>query len=140
MFNVWVDYPTLEEEQRILSQTTGRESPPRRIVLSDRQLLNMQKLIATIPVTQYIIDYAARLVRASRPDNPSAPDFIGKFVDWGAGPRAGQGLIWAGKAFAAREGPNCGHRFAGEANTKLLTQAFHWAFEGDNSQPLKADS
>ena len=104
MFNVWVDYPTLEEEQRILSQTTGRESPPRRIVLSDRQLLNMQKLIATIPVTQYIIDYAARLVRASRPDNPSAPDFIGKFVDWGAGPRAGQGLIWAGKAFAALDG------------------------------------
>ena len=104
MFNVWVDYPTLDEEQRILSQTTGGETPSPRIVLNDRQLLNMQKLIATIPVTQYIIDYAARLTRASRPNNPSAPDFIGKYVDWGAGPRAGQCLIWAGKAYAALDG------------------------------------
>jgi MoxR-like ATPase len=104
MFNVWVDYPTLEEEQRILTQTTGREAPPTQTVISDRQILNMQKLIATIPVTQYIVDYAARLTRASRPGNPTAPDFVRKYVDWGAGPRAGQCLIWGGKAFAAMDG------------------------------------
>ncbi len=104
MFNVWVDYPSLDEEQRILRETTGFEPPAIKTVLNDRQLLNMQKLIAAIPVTEYIIDYAARLTRASRPTDPAAPDFIRQYVDWGAGPRAGQALIWAGKAFAALDG------------------------------------
>ncbi|MCH8807691.1 MAG: MoxR family ATPase [Planctomycetes bacterium] len=104
MFNVWVDYPSLDEEQKILAKTTFGDRRELRIVLNDRQILNMQKLIAAIPVTDYIIDYAARLTRASRPADPAAPDFIRKFVDWGAGPRAGQFLIWGAKAFAAMEG------------------------------------
>ena len=64
----------------------------------------MQKLIAAIPATEYAIDYAARLTRSSRPADALAPDFIRQYVDWGAGPRAGQFLIWAGKAFAAMDG------------------------------------
>jgi MoxR-like ATPase len=104
MFNVWVDYPQLAEEQQILSRTTGGELHPLRTVLSDRQVLNMQKLIGAIPVTEYVIDYTARLVRASRPMDASSPEFVKKFVDWGAGPRAGQFLIWGGKAFAAMDG------------------------------------
>ena len=103
MFNLWVDYPTLGEEQQILAQTTGEEPPPLRTVLSDRQILNMQKLIAAIPVTEFVIDYAAALTRASRPNDPTAPDFIKKYIDWGAGPRAGQFLIWGGKAMAAMD-------------------------------------
>jgi MoxR-like ATPase len=101
MFNVWVDYPSLVEEQQILTRTTREPSHALRTVLSDRQLLNMQKLVAAIPVTEYIVDYVARLTRASRPKDPTAPEFVRKYVDWGAGPRAGQFLIWAGKAFAA---------------------------------------
>jgi len=104
MFNVWVDYPTLEQEQAILMATTQSEPQALRTVLSDRQLLNMQKLVAAIPATEYAVDYAARLARASRPADPAAPEFIRKYVDWGAGPRAGQFLIWAGKAFAAMDG------------------------------------
>jgi len=104
MFNIWVDYPSLEEERRILSTATAADAPELRTVISDRQLLNMQKLIAAIPVTDYVIDYAARLTRASRPNDPSAPEFIRKYVDWGAGPRAGQYLVLAGKAFAAADG------------------------------------
>ncbi|MBI5864563.1 MAG: MoxR family ATPase [Planctomycetes bacterium] len=104
MFSIWVDYPSLDEEMRILSQTTAAEQPTMRTILSDRQLLNMQKLIAAIPTTEYIIDYAARLTRASRPADRTATDFVKKFVDWGAGPRAGQYLLWAGKAFTAMEG------------------------------------
>jgi len=104
MFNIWVDYPSIEEERRILATTTRDEPRPLRHVLNDRQLLNMQKLIAAIPVTDYVIDYAARLVRASRPSDASAPDFVKRFVDWGAGPRAGQFLVWAGKAYAAMDG------------------------------------
>jgi MoxR-like ATPase len=104
MFNVWVDYPSLDEEQTILSKTTSDEPPPLRTVLSDRQLLNMQKLIAAIPATEYVIDYAARLTRASRPGDSAAPEFIRKYVDWGVGPRAGQFLVWAGRAFAGMDG------------------------------------
>ena len=104
MFNVWVDYPQLRDEQKILARTTQDAPPPLRTVLNDRQILNMQKLIAAIPVTEYAIDYAARLTRASRPVDPSAPDFVRKYVDWGAGPRAGQFLLWGGKAFAAMDG------------------------------------
>jgi len=103
MFNVWVDYPSLREEQQILARTTRGDATPLRTVLSDRQLLNMQKLIAAIPVTEYVVDYAARLTRASRPVDPAAPEFIRKYVDWGAGPRAGLFLIWGGKAFAAMD-------------------------------------
>jgi len=103
MFNVWVDYPSLNEEQQVLARTTAAELPELRTVISDRQLLNMQKLIAAIPVTEYAIDYAVRLVRATRPGDPSAPEFIRKFVEWGAGPRAGQCLLWGGKAFAAMD-------------------------------------
>lgn len=104
MFNIWVDYPSLDEERRILSQTTTPDSREMRTVLNDRQILNMQKLIAAIPATDYVIDYALRLTRASRPAEPASPDFVKKFVDWGAGPRAGQSLLWAGKAFAAMDG------------------------------------
>ncbi|MEP0847274.1 MAG: MoxR family ATPase [Phycisphaerae bacterium] len=104
MFNVWVEYPSLAEEQRILAATTQADPAPLRTLLNDRQLLNMQRIVAAIPVTDYVIDYAARLVRASRPGDASAPEFVRKFIDWGAGPRAGQYLVWAGKAFAAMDG------------------------------------
>ena len=104
MFNVWVDYPPLEEEQQILSRTTQSESAELPVVLNATRILNMQKLVAAIPVTEYVIDYAARLTRASRPGDSTAPDYVKKFVDWGAGPRAGQFLIWGGKAFAALDG------------------------------------
>ena len=69
-----------------------------------RAILNMQKLVRSVPVGDYVRDYVARLVRATRPRDPSAPDFVRKMVDWGAGPRAGQFLIWGGKAMAAMDG------------------------------------
>ncbi len=104
MFNIFVDYPTLEEERRILCATTTGEAASLRTVLNDRQLLNMQKLVNAIPVTDFVIDYVTRLTRSTRPGDPTAPDFIREYVDWGAGPRAGQYLIWAGKAYAAMDG------------------------------------
>ncbi len=103
MFNIWVDYPDLTEEMKILSTTTGSTPPELRIVLNDRQILNMQRLVANVPVSEYVIAYVARLVRATRPNDPTAPDFVKKMVDWGAGPRAGQCLIMGGKAVAAME-------------------------------------
>src|SRR5262249_27219919 len=63
-----------------------------------------QKLVRSVPVGDYVIDYVARLVRATRPADSTAPDFVKKMVDWGAGPRAGQFLVKGGQAMAAMDG------------------------------------
>lgn len=104
MFNIKVDYPTLDEEERILSSTTRSERPEVRKVLSGRAIVNLQKLVASVAVSEYIVKYVASLVRATRPKDPSAPDYVKELVDWGAGPRAGQFLIQGGKAIAAMDG------------------------------------
>jgi MoxR-like ATPase len=104
MFNIKVDYPLLEEERRILAQTTRDDLVELNKVLSGKAILNLQKLVRSVPVGDYVIDYALRLVRATRPKDPLAPEFVKRMVDWGAGPRAGQYLIWGGKAMAAMDG------------------------------------
>ena len=104
MFNIKVDYPSAAEEESILSATTRNEKPEIRKVLSGRAILNLQKLVGSVAVSEYIIKYAARLVRATRPKSDGAPDFVRELVDWGAGPRAGQFLIHGGKALAAMDG------------------------------------
>ncbi len=104
MFNIKVDYPTADEEEAILSSTTRSEKPEVRKVLSGRAILNLQKLVGSVAVSEYIVKYVARLVRATRPKSDGAPDFVRELVDWGAGPRAGQILIHGGKALAAMDG------------------------------------
>jgi MoxR-like ATPase len=104
MFNIKVDYPSVEEEKRILATTTKDETPELIKVLSGKAIVNMQKLVRSVPVGEYVIDFATRLVRATRPRDPSAPEFVRKMVDWGAGPRAGIFLIQGGKAMAAMDG------------------------------------
>jgi MoxR-like ATPase len=104
MFNIKVGYPTAEEEEKILAQTTRTEKVEIRKILSARAIINLQKLVQSVAVSEYIIKYVARLVRATRPRDPSAPPFVRELVDWGAGPRAGQFLINGGKALAAMDG------------------------------------
>ena len=104
MFNIKVDYPTQSEEEQILASTTRGERPEVRKVLSGRAILNVQKLVNSVAVSEYIIKYVSRLVRATRPKDDSAPAFVREMVDWGAGPRAGQFLIQGGKALAAMDG------------------------------------
>jgi MoxR-like ATPase len=104
MFNIKVDYPAIDEEKRILSMTAKDEVNEIQKVLSGKAILNLQKLVRSVPVGDFVIDFVTRLVRASRPKDPTAPEFIKKMVDWGAGVRAGQYLIQAGKAFAAMDG------------------------------------
>jgi MoxR-like ATPase len=107
MFNVKVDYPSLEEEEKILEATTTGERAEVRKVLSAKSILYLQKQISQIVASPFIITYVTRLVRATRPKDAAAPDFIKRLVDWGAGPRAGQNLINGAKAYAAMEGrPN----------------------------------
>jgi MoxR-like ATPase len=104
MFNIKVEYPTLDEEERILAVTTRNERVETRKVMSSRVIVNAQKLVSSVAVSEYIIKYVARLVRATRPKDATAPAFIRELVDWGAGPRAGQFLINGGKALAAMDG------------------------------------
>ncbi|OHB73663.1 MAG: AAA family ATPase, partial [Planctomycetes bacterium RBG_13_63_9] len=104
MFNIKVDYPSAAEEETILATTTRGERAEVRKVLSGKAILNLQNLVGKVAVSEYIVQYVARLVRATRPKDPSAPPFVRELVDWGAGPRAGQFLIQGGKSLAAMEG------------------------------------
>jgi len=104
MFNIKVGYPTADEEEQILQTTTRNEKQEVNKVLSAKAIVNLQKLVGSVAVTPYIVKYAAALVRATRPGDPSAPEYVKDLVDWGAGPRAGQFLISGGKAIAAMDG------------------------------------
>lgn len=104
MFNIKVDYPKLDEEEEILAATTTGVKNEVRKVLSAKSIVYLQRQIGTIEASPMTISYVARLVRATRPTDPTAPDFIRDMIDWGAGPRAGQFLITGGKAAAAMDG------------------------------------
>lgn len=104
MFNVKVDYPNLAEEERILNSASASERQEVRKVLSAKAILYLQKQIHAIEIGPLTVNYVARLVRATRPLDDTAPKFVRELVDWGAGPRAGQFLISGGKAIAAMDG------------------------------------
>jgi MoxR-like ATPase len=103
MFNIKVGYPSADEEERILASTTRNEKPEVRKILSAKAIVNLQKLVTSVAVSEHIVKYVARLIRATRPKDESAPKFVRELVDWGAGPRAGQFLINGGKALAAMD-------------------------------------
>ncbi len=103
MFNVRVDYPTQEQEIDIVRRTTGGDEPDLQVVLKAEDILTYQSLVRRIPVSDFVAEYAVRLVRATRPDD-GAPEFIRNYVSWGAGPRASQFTILAAKARAALRG------------------------------------
>lgn len=104
MFNIKVGYPTAEEEERILLAASRGEIEEVRKVLSAKAIINLQKLVHSVNVADSMINYVSRLVRATRPKDPSAPKFVQELVDWGAGPRAGLFLISGAKAMAAMDG------------------------------------
>ncbi len=104
MFNIKIGYPTASEEEQILLATTKNERPEINRVLSARAILNIQKLVTSVAVSEYVVKYVASLVRATRPTDEKSPAFVKELLDWGAGPRAGQFLIQAGKAMAAMDG------------------------------------
>ncbi len=104
LFNVMVKYPTRAEELEVMRSVTSATRPEINKVIDGAEILEFQQLIKRIPVTDHVFEYAASLVRATRPDEPDAPEFIKKYMAWGAGPRASLNLILAGKARAALRG------------------------------------
>jgi len=104
MFNVFVDYPSSTEEQSIVKSTTAVLSYELERILSAEDIVGFQQLVRRVPVSDHLIEYAVSLVRATRPSEPTAPEFVKNWVNWGAGPRASQYLILAAKTKAILEG------------------------------------
>jgi MoxR-like ATPase len=107
MFNVVIEYPSAEEERRILSLTTGTADPAIGVVASGAEIEQLHALVREVPAAENAIDFASRLVRATRPGGEAGdqvPDFVKEWVRWGAGPRAGQSLLLGAKARALLEG------------------------------------
>jgi MoxR-like ATPase len=104
MFLVRVDYPTLDQERQIARMTTSDKAPPLRRVLSPQDILGLQALVRAVEVGDTVVDAVVRLVRATRPQDPSAGADVKRYVSFGAGPRATQFLILAAKARAVLHG------------------------------------
>jgi len=103
MLHIHVDYPTAAEEERIVTETTGSAVPALDRVFGARELIEFQGLIRRVPVADFVVRYAVRLARSSRPEEGS-PDFVRQWVSWGAGLRAGQSLVLGAKARALLAG------------------------------------
>lgn len=104
MFNLWLDYPTFEEEVKIVESTTSPFIPDVKKVISHEDILLYQDLVRRVPVADDVVRYAVTLVGRTRPDAPDAPKMVKDFVSWGAGPRASQYLILAAKTRAVLDG------------------------------------
>ena len=104
MFLIEVDYPSEEEEVMIARTTTGDTLPELKHVLSAAEIIDFQHLVRRVPVPDHIYHFAAKLVRRTRPQGSTAPDWLKPLVSWGAGPRAVQYLILGAKSRAALTG------------------------------------
>jgi MoxR-like ATPase len=104
MFKVFVNYPNFDEEFEVARRTTTIQTDDIQAVLSGDDILELQRMVREVPVTDHVIRYALSLVRQTRVGHPGTPDFVEDKVAWGAGPRAVQFLILGGKARALLHG------------------------------------
>jgi MoxR-like ATPase len=105
MFNIVMGYPSAAEERAIVAATTVAGEPDVTPVAGAEELLRARRLVRDVPAADNVIDYATRLVRATRPgDDAAVTSSVGRWVRWGAGPRAGQALVLAAKARAVVQG------------------------------------
>ncbi|MCA2005593.1 MAG: AAA family ATPase [Ignavibacterium sp.] len=104
MFNLWLDYPSYEEEIKIVQTTTSSYNAKLNKVVSADEILVFQDLIRRVPVADNVIQFAVKVANMTRPVNGNSPDFIKQWITWGAGPRASQYLILAAKSRAVIQG------------------------------------
>jgi MoxR-like ATPase len=104
MFNVVMDYPGIEDERRVLAETTTGDDTVVSMVASGPDLEAARLLVRDLPAASNVVDYALRLIRATRPGDATSPAPVREFVRWGAGPRAGQALLLGAKAAALLDG------------------------------------
>jgi MoxR-like ATPase len=104
MFNIWLDYPSFEEEIRIVKNTTSQHLSQPTVVMSAEEILFFQELILKIPVPDNVFEYAVNLVSQTRPNTVRGDEWSNRYITWGAGPRASQYLIFGAKCHAAFNG------------------------------------
>jgi MoxR-like ATPase len=104
MFNVVIGYPDVEDERRILVETTAAHLPEVKPVATSADLESARTLVRDMPAATNVVDLALRLARATRPDDATAPQPVREWIKWGAGPRAGQSLLVGAKAEALLDG------------------------------------
>jgi MoxR-like ATPase len=104
MFNLWLDYPSFEEEVKVVQTTTSMYTPELNKVLNAEEIINFQQLVRKVPVADNVIEFAVKIANMTRPVNGHSPQFIKDWITWGAGPRASQYLILAAKTRAVVEG------------------------------------
>jgi MoxR-like ATPase len=104
MLNVWLDYPTFDQEVEVVRSTTaGPQAEPDPVMSAD-ELRRYQNFVRQIPVADNVIEYAVRMVSRTRPDDEASPEFISKYLGYGAGPRASQYLVLGAKTLSALDG------------------------------------
>jgi len=104
MFNLWLDYPSFNEEIKIVQTTTGGYVPKLNKLVTAEEIIRFQDLVRKVPVAENVIEFAVKITHKTRPSNDNAPQFIKNWLSWGAGPRASQYLILAAKARAIING------------------------------------
>lgn len=107
MFSIHTGYPSNAEEEQLVRNTTGTEKPDIQPCLNAQEIIEIQKLVRAMPVSDEVVRYAVRLVSHTRPEDPNAPAYVKEYVRWGASPRASQYLILGAKARAAVLGKLC---------------------------------
>ncbi|MDE0859846.1 MAG: MoxR family ATPase [Akkermansiaceae bacterium] len=104
LFSIILDYPSANEEREIIRRVTNPIVAKISALMTGEEILALQEVVKRVPVGDHVIDFAAKLTRATRPGTDEAPDFVKEMVGWGAGPRAGIALISAAKAHAVLKG------------------------------------
>lgn len=104
MFNLWLDYPSYEEEIKVVQTTTSGYNAKLNKVVSADEILVFQDLIRRVPVADNVIQFAVKVANMTRPVNGNSPEFIKQWITWGAGPRASQYMILAAKSRAVIQG------------------------------------
>lgn len=104
MFNLWVDYPSADEEEQIVKSTTSAYLPDLDVILGKEEIMQLQDLVRRVPVSDNVVNYAVKFVRKTRPNYDGAPNYIQDWISWGAGPRASQYLILGAKTRCILQG------------------------------------
>jgi MoxR-like ATPase len=107
MFSIHCGYPSNSEEELVVRNTTGTQTPELTPVLDGKAILQIQKLVRAMPISDEVVRYAVRLVASTRPEDPASPAYVKEFIRWGASPRASQYLVLGAKARAAVLGKLC---------------------------------
>jgi MoxR-like ATPase len=104
MFNVWVDYPSLEEEINVVKNTTSDAKIELNAIMSAEEIIYFQSLVRKIPIADNVLNYAVQLASKTRPNTPLADKLANDYLSWGAGPRASQYLVVGAKCHALTKG------------------------------------